>query len=466
MTALRPRDVRGQSVRVALGAAGVVAITYIAISVVLILITTTNLTKQVDDRLTTFLANTAATGSPYSGATGRSGGTGGTSGDPTHASDEVLPGSDDRPFGPPILTWRIAASGPPTYIGPSNYSVDLPVSYASIGSPETVSINGSDLRMAGRQVGSFYYVAAQTLASVSDARATLILTEALIAPFLLLAVFFGAVVVGRRVATPIEQARQRQLEFTADASHELRTPLSVIEAHTSLALAQDRSNEWYRTAFARIDDESQRMRNLLDDLLWLARFDATQVPANNEPVDVGVLAEAAADRFGAVAEARFLTLRVNVPNENHIVTAPAEWLDRLVGVLVDNACKYSPDGGSVAVGVASERGRIVLTVDDSGPGIPEAERSRIFDRFHRATDVRSGAGLGLAIGDAIVRATGGHWRIGTAPSGGARMSVSWPRSFPGARATAGSGEPKPSSSDPEVRLVSHGTAPGADRSTR
>lgn len=424
MRALRPRDVRGQSIRVALGAAAVVAAVYLAFSVAVVLIVTGNLTRQVDDRLTGFLANAASTGSQV-GATSGS--------DDTLGSDDARGVSDDRPFGPPILRWRIAADGTATYIGPSNYSVDLPVSYSSIGAPETVVINGTALRMAGRQVGSSYYVTAQTLANVSDAQTTLVLTEVLIAPFLLLIVFFGAVVIGRRVATPVEQARQRQLEFTADASHELRTPLSVIEAHTSLALAQDRSPEWYRTGFKRIDDESRRMRKLLDDLLWLARFDATQVPANREPVDVGVLADAAADRFGVVAEARRLALRVHVPGESLVITASAEWLDRLLGVLIDNACKYSPDGGSVAVSVASERDRIVLAVDDSGPGIPEAERLRIFDRFHRATDARSGAGLGLAIGDSIVRATGGTWRIGTSPIGGARMSVSWPRSFPSSR---------------------------------
>jgi two-component system sensor histidine kinase RstB len=90
----------------------------------------------------------------------------------------------------------------------------------------------------------------------------------------------------------------------------------------------------------------------------------------------------------------------------------------------------------VTVAVAGDGSRIALTVDDSGPGIPETERSRIFDRFHRANDATGGAGLGLAIADAIVRATNGRWRIGTSPSGGARMSVSWPRAFAGTREAA------------------------------
>ncbi len=203
----------------------------------------------------------------------------------------------------------------------------------------------------------------------------------------------------------------------------------MIEAHTSLALAQDRSEAWYRGAFERVDLESKRMRRLLDDLLWLARFDATATPPNVEPIDVGVLAAQTADRFGVVAEARHLHLDVRVPSESLVINAPPEWLDRLLGVLLDNACKYAPDGGKVSVSVVPERARIGLVVDDTGPGIPEDERARIFDRFHRASEQGGGAGLGLAIADAIVRATNGRWRVETAPGGGARMAVSWERAF-------------------------------------
>ena len=411
MTAERGRDVRRRSIRVALAATALVALLYVAISAAVLVTVTGNLTSQIDARLTTILSNAAANGDLVSG-------------DEAGHDDAA---ADDRQFGPPILIWRIPSGGKATYIGPSNYAVDLPTSFASIGAPETVVINGAHLRMAGRRVGAAYFVTAQTLSQVSDAQATLELAELLIGPFLLLLVFGGAVLIGRRVAAPIELARQRQLEFTADASHELRTPLSVIEAHTTLALSQDRTSDWYRSAFERVEDESRRMRRLLEDLLWLARFDATRPEAPAEPVDLGVVVDGAAARFVAVAEAREVELRTHVPPAGAMISAPADWLDRLVGVLLDNACKYTPAGGSVTVVVGLDRGRVSMSVDDSGPGIPEADRARVFDRFHRATDARPGAGLGLAIGDAIVRATGGQWRIGTSPAGGARMTVTWPR---------------------------------------
>jgi two-component system sensor histidine kinase TctE len=107
-----------------------------------------------------------------------------------------------------------------------------------------------------------------------------------------------------------------------------------------------------------------------------------------------------------------------------LVTDPS-WIDRLIGVLVDNACRYADRGGVVTVGVRTTGARILLDVDDSGPGIAPGDRDAVFDRFHRGVDDQGGTGLGLAIADSVVRATGGSWSIGTAPIGGARMEVSW-----------------------------------------
>jgi two-component system sensor histidine kinase TctE len=97
---------------------------------------------------------------------------------------------------------------------------------------------------------------------------------------------------------------------------------------------------------------------------------------------------------------------------------------------MDNACRYAGPDGQVRISVRAQGSRVSLTVEDSGPGIPEAERSRLFDRFHRATDHGPGAGLGLAIGDSIVRSTGGRWQVGDSPLGGALMAVSWRHAQP------------------------------------
>ncbi len=402
MTSAAAPEVKGRSIRVALTATVVVSVTYLAISVAVVTFVTRDLTSKIDGRLADSLRNVPR--EPKPGDTPFKG----------------PPG--DRPFGPTLLVWTIRADGTVTT---DDVAPALPAAQQHVSSPQDVTIDGTELRLAGAQVGSAYVVVGQTLDEVTRARSTILLAEVLIAPILLAVVFFGAVLIGRRVAAPIELARRRQLEFTADASHELRTPLSVIEAHTSLALTQDRTAAWYKTAFQRVDHESKRMHELLDNLLWLARFDATKAAPNAEPVDLGILASQATDRFGVIAETRQLRLGLRVAEEGAVITAPPEWLDRLLGVLLDNACKYAPEGGTVDVTVSRDGGRVRLVVDDSGPGVPDDQRERIFDRFHRAAEGPGGAGLGLAIGQAIVHATGGRWDVGRSPAGGARMAVTW-----------------------------------------
>lgn len=162
-------------------------------------------------------------------------------------------------------------------------------------------------------------------------------------------------------------------------------------------------------------------------------------------MDVAAIAAACADRFSAVAQRDGIALSVGEDGQNPPwINAPPEWIDRLAAVLVDNACRYAGPGGTVRIAVTVDGNRVSLTVDDSGPGIAPEERPKLFDRFHRATDKGSGAGLGLAIADSVVRATGGEWRVGQAELGGAHMEVRWHRS-PGAKGPGGAREaPEPS----------------------
>jgi signal transduction histidine kinase len=413
------------TIQVAMAASAIVGVAFFVIAVAVAVVVSGNLTADVDRHLNQALDAVSNAGTP-----------GGQPGSQPDAGPGFDPGRQD-PRGLPVLLWQVSADG--TATGQGSPVLALPAADRSVTSPTTVSIDGVSYRVAGRTVGSQRYVVAQAMDSVSSTVSTLIVAEVGIGCALLIVVFLGAVAIGRRVALPIERARRRQLEFTADASHELRTPLSVIEAQTSLALARGREAKWDANAFGRIDSELKRTRHLVDDMLWLARFDSTGGQPDAEPVDVGVLAAQTADRFWAVAEARHQKLIVNPAEgaEGAIITAPPEWLDRLLGVLLDNACKYSPEGGSISVSVAGEGRRVRLTVEDSGPGIPLEERARVFDRFHRATDVAGGAGLGLAIADAIVHATGGRWAIGQSPAGGASISTSWLRSVSSHR------EPRP-----------------------
>ena len=144
---------------------------------------------------------------------------------------------------------------------------------------------------------------------------------------------------------------------------------------------------------------------------------------------MGALATTTAERFRAICDRRHTTLKTSVTGAvGPVIRAPAEWIAQLLSVLLDNAIRHSPEGSTVAVVVFGDQGSVELTVEDNGPGIPLEQRARVLDRFHRASNSHEGAGLGLAIADAIVRSTSGRWDIGDAVGGGARMSVRWQRS--------------------------------------
>lgn len=336
------------------------------------------------------------------------------------------------PFGEPdiddpVVGWRVDTHGHLT--GASLGAPPLPAAATTVTAAQAITIGGTDFLIAGTSVAGGRIIVAESLTSVGRALNTLIIAEAIVAPVLLIIVFAGALLVARHATRPLERAHRQQLEFTADASHELRTPLSVIEAETSLALSNPRDATADAQVLHRVLAESQRMRGMVDDMLWLARFDGSPQQPPHESVDLGSSVSAAARRFRTVAERRSIRLECSESSVTPLlIHAPAEWIDRLIGVLLDNACRYSPAGGRVRVTAAGDGSHARLVVEDTGPGIPSERRERIFDRFHREADDGEGAGLGLAIGDAVVRATRGRWEIGDASLGGASFAVVWARS--------------------------------------
>jgi signal transduction histidine kinase len=434
----RPR--RTHAVRVAAIATLIIAVVYVAALAIFNVIAANRLVAQVDSQLRDTLGD-AQHGVGFAAA--------------------VLPDGDDKDVGsPPILLWRITTAGH-TLAASAGAPPLSAAAWSRSGRPQTAQLGTGTFRLKARKAGDVWLVAAQSLANIEHIQRVLLTAEAVAAPVLLGAVFLGTLVIGLKASGPVEQARRRQLEFTADASHELRTPLSVIEAETGLALSARRDAGQYQNALRRVGRESQRLRGIVDNLLWLARFDSEPANPADEPVDLLTIAEVCADRFSAVARSRGIDLSVHSEGEPQAwITAPPEWVDRLTGVLVDNACRYAAPtlaataspvsaaspaaaaspvppaaaaspaaspGPAVRIVVGCQGSRVSLTVEDSGPGIPEDERARLFDRFYRATAEGSGSGLGLAIADAVVQSTGGKWRVDDSPLGGARMQVTWHR---------------------------------------
>jgi signal transduction histidine kinase len=388
--------------RVALAATLLVAAVYAASAVVLDKIVAARLAAGVDARLTERLADFT-----------------------TRVPASRAHGDDDD--GAPVFLWLGIAHGSAVPLSTNAPALPAGVTLAS-GQSRTTQVGPSTFRLKAARSGRSVLIAGQSLADQTHFISVLRDGELLGAPALLLAMFAGSLIVGLRALSPVEQSRRRQLEFTADASHELRTPLSVISAETSIALSAVREAADYRAALLRIDGESKRLRRIVEDMLWLARFDSNPPPPGEEPLDLSTIAQECADRFLAVARAESFAISV-VPADPMAawISAPPEWIDRLAGVLMDNACRHAGPGGSVRISVVPRGNRTSLVVEDSGPGVTEADRPRLFDRFHRSTELGGAAGLGLAIGDSIVRSTGGHWRIGESPLGGALFEVSWRR---------------------------------------
>jgi len=340
------------------------------------------------------------------------------------------PAFEEPDLDDPLLVWQLNASG--VVVRSTAGAPALPETARKPMAASAISIAGNNLLIASERIPDGLLVGAVSLANESSSLTTLVITEAVVGPILLALVFGGAFMVGRNVAGPIERARRRQLEFTADASHELRTPLAVIEAETSLALAHQHEGSHDTATLERVAAETRRMRTIVEDLLWLARFDSMPPDPAVEPVDLATAAEVGVGRFVSIADQAGVHLdHFDGTGATALIDAPAEWVDRLIGVVLDNACRYTPSGGKVTVSVARDRSHARLTVCDTGPGIPVDQRTRIFERFHRATVESGGAGLGLTIGNAIVAATQGRWQIDEVPGGGASVGVVWPLSRSG-----------------------------------
>jgi signal transduction histidine kinase len=325
----------------------------------------------------------------------------------------------------PIFGWWIPASGGravPLSSGAPALNGPPPV-----GAQVTRNLSGRPFLLESGRIAGGRVVVATSIAQLAQLRFTLLVIESLLCPVMVGSCFLVALLIGRRAAAPVERARRRQLEFTADASHELRTPLSVIEAEVGLALSDERDAEGYRESLGHISEEARRLRGIVEDLLWLARADSLPSPPVPELLDLTTLARTSARRFIPIADARRIAL-VTDPEDapSALVRAPAEWIDRLVSVLVDNACRYTDEGGHIAVHVQRRASLVVLSVADDGPGIESTERQSVFMRFHRASDRPGGAGLGLSIADAIVKGSDGQWTLGTSDRGGALFEATWP----------------------------------------
>ena len=221
-----------------------------------------------------------------------------------------------------------------------------------------------------------------------------------------------------------ENARRR---FVSDASHELKTPLAAIRLLTdSILQTENMDAETTREFVADIGSEAERLSRITEDLLRLTKLDSGVVE-ETVSVDVLPVLEQVVRLQSLVAQEKGLDLTYAAEG-NCVVRATQDEVHQVIYNLTDNALKYSSKG-TVAVALKQTDGKVILTVEDQGPGIPEEDLERVFDRFFRVDKARSraagGTGLGLAIVSDTVRRRGGTVWAKNRPEGGAVFTVQW-----------------------------------------
>ncbi len=204
------------------------------------------------------------------------------------------------------------------------------------------------------------------------------------------------------MAERVKSAYERQRDFAANVSHEIRTPLTSIRGFAqSLLDGVSKTEEEKKRALEVIESESSRLERVLKDILLLSQIDAGELAVNRSVFDVGDLLRRMEIIYGGLAESKGIEMIVRTQKPSITVNTDPDRIERILGNLVDNAIKYTQKGGTVTLSVEKGDNGVAVSVNDTGPGIPEERMERIFDRFYRDEENRDkslhGAGLGLAI---------------------------------------------------------------------
>lgn len=225
----------------------------------------------------------------------------------------------------------------------------------------------------------------------------------------------------------LHSSYRQQIRFVDDASHELRTPIAVIQGYVNMLDRWGKNDEKVlQESITAIQAESAHMKTLVDQLLFLARGDMGRQRFEKQPVDLEQMLREVREESELIDSSHRYALRTGGPA---VIPADAAMLKQAVRILVDNACKYSPDGSEIRLRLQRQESQILLSVQDEGQGIDPADAPRVFERFFRADKARSsrgGSGLGLSIARWIVEQHGGTIRLLSYPGLGSRFTICLP----------------------------------------
>ena len=242
--------------------------------------------------------------------------------------------------------------------------------------------------------------------------------------------FFVGLFLANRALVPIQRSWEKQTQFVADASHELRTPLSVIQTHLELLFRHPGNTieQESETIFKSLS-EVKRVNKLVEDLLTLARTDSNEQLIRPIHFQIDKLTQIIVDQFEPIASMKEISLKADIQKELHYY-GDKERMHQLFVILLDNALKFTPAGGTVSISCKRDGSFIKAVVEDTGVGIPEKDVPHIFDRFYRSSKSRSrsagGTGLGLSIAKWIVKAHHGQINVQSKLNEGARFIIKLP----------------------------------------
>ncbi len=226
------------------------------------------------------------------------------------------------------------------------------------------------------------------------------------------------------MADSLERAERRRKALTADIAHELRTPLAVQRAH--LEALQDGIYALTPENLAAIQEQNQVLTRLVEDLRTLALADAGELALERTPTDVAVLLERVVARFSPQADEADVNLDLALEESNLTRSLDPQRIEQILNNLLSNAIRYTPEKGTIYIRLFSEEDDVLITVRDTGPGIPEDALSYLFDRFYKVDKSRrqhSGTGLGLSIARKLAQAHGGDLTACNHPQGGAIFTL-------------------------------------------
>lgn len=233
----------------------------------------------------------------------------------------------------------------------------------------------------------------------------------------------------RKSLVPIQRSIQQMRQFVADASHELRTPAAVLQTRAEVTLQKSRSPAEYVDTIRAMQTEAQRLSGIVDALLLLAASDERQLSVRLERVYLDDLLVDASTRLRPLASQKQIVLELGQLEEAPVDVDPA-LVRQLITILLDNAVKYTPAGGTVRVSVTAEALLCRVSVADNGSGIHPKILPHVFERFVRSDHARSrggGVGLGLSIAKAIADAHGAHIDVQSTPGSGTTITVEFSR---------------------------------------